>query len=114
MNKSKQVEDNIEAELAKLLSLDSDLDESETFTELEEDNSLLKEQLVVNDRKTVMCKKCRDYDVWTCTELFPNGQKQWRDRNGLITNGRICGSCNKERSFKTMRVTRSKDRTSEY
>ena len=112
MNKNKTIEDNVEAELAKLLSLDSDLDESETFTKLEEDSTALsKEQVVVDDRKTVMCKKCRDYDVWTCTELFPNGQRVWRDRNHLICNGRICGSCQKLRAFKTMRTTRAKGKS---
>lgn len=88
---AKRAVDNVEEEL---------LDEStELDREIETGN--------VKDRKTVKCKKCGDVGTWTSRGSFPNGTKKWRDHNNLISNGRICGSCNQSRAKSTMQKTRS-------
>lgn len=64
---------------------------------------------VKKDFKIVKCKKCLKTGTWTASGHFPNGCKKWRDEDGLICNGRLCGKCNRDRAGKTMRKIRSQD-----
>lgn len=61
------------------------------------------------DFKVVKCKECLKTETWTASGHFPNGCKKWRDEDGLICNGRLCGKCNRDRAGKTMRKIRSQD-----
>ena len=70
----------------------------------EEDSTKSK---LVRDKKTVTCKRCRETQEWTSKGNFPNGCKKWRDNNGLICNGRLCGECNRDRAGETMKKLRS-------
>lgn len=58
-------------------------------------------------KKNATCKACGKTETWSSRGHFPNGCRKWRDANGLICNGRLCGKCNRDRAGKTMRKTRS-------
>ena len=65
-----------------------------------------RETVNLSSSKKVGCKNCLITDTWICSERFPNGNKKWRDSSGLICNGRVCGTCNRDRSKNTMRRVR--------
>tara|TARA_R110000803_G_scaffold187128_7_gene249515 strand:- start:2601 stop:2858 length:258 start_codon:yes stop_codon:yes gene_type:complete len=64
------------------------------------------EERKVETRK-VVCKTCQKPQEWSLEGKFPNGIKKWRDGEGLICNGKICGSCNRVRVKATMRKGRA-------
>ena len=58
------------------------------------------------ETRKVHCKQCNTLQTWTLAGKFPNGIKKWRDEDGLICNGKLCGSCNRDRVKSTMRKGR--------
>lgn len=53
------------------------------------------------------CKLCNQMKIRRQDGVFPDGvNKIWRDENGLMWNGRLCGSCNQTRSKEVMRKKR--------
>lgn len=59
------------------------------------------------ETRKVVCKACKQPQVWTLAGKYPKGIKKWRDEEGLTCNGRVCGVCNRDRVRNTMRKGRA-------
>ena len=89
------IEKELEAEVQKLINTAFDEEKSPVDTSVK--------------YKTVVCKNCKESKDWYSRGCFPNGGRKWRDNEGLICNGKLCGTCNRNRAGKTMRRIRGKD-----
>lgn len=62
--------------------------------------------------KEAVCKSCGARQTWTSEGRYPNGIRRWKDENGLTCNGKVCGTCNRNRVKDAMRRKRAKDKES--
>ena len=82
-------------------------EESDSLDE-EVESGEVKEKARRGDKKSVFCKGCGEFGIWVQVGYFPNGVRRWKDENGLICNGRFCGTCQQKRAKKVMAKTREK------
>lgn len=54
-----------------------------------------------------LCKKCNELKKRIQDGKFDGKNKRWRDEEGSLWNGRVCGRCNLDRVKNLMKQKRS-------
>lgn len=59
------------------------------------------------EKNTIICKVCRQLKVRISDGKFNDRDKKYRDEQGLLFNGKTCGSCHQEKMRKNKRVKKN-------
>lgn len=71
--------------------------------------SSLEEALI--EENLHICKRCKKLKKRISDGKFNDRDKRWKDDEGLLWSGKVCGSCNRDRARETMQKARAKKET---
>lgn len=62
---------------------------------------------VLNEENLCICKVCLKLKKRTQDGQYNKRDKRWKDDDGLLWSGKVCGGCNRERAKEVMRKKRA-------